>query len=219
MATAYQYTAGGYYAGQIEDYGLLPSNATHVAPPTEKGFVFRWDGKKWIKIEDHKGRQGFVAGQPYTVEEYGPLPEGWSETPPQPTLAEAAQKKMQDIDAETSASILEGFDYTVNAVCYHFSYDRFDQQNFSDAANVALAVKAGTAGLPQTVLWNGYAGWTQGGGGTLVRLEFNADEFLALYFGGALAHKSAKMDAGGARKAALEAALKNGVSVQEIEAL
>lgn len=103
------------------------------------------------------------------------------------------------IDAETSVAILEGFDYAVAGETLHFSYDSFDQQNFSDTANACLMLKAGAVGLPESVEWNAYRA-----DGELVRLTLTADEFLALYAGGALAHKAACMAAGGARKAALE---------------
>lgn len=102
------------------------------------------------------------------------------------------------IDAETSAAILAGFDFEVAGETLHFSYDSFDQQNFSDTANACLMLKAGAAGLPESVTWNAYRA------GELVRLTLTADEFLALYAGGALAHKAARMAEGGARKAALE---------------
>lgn len=103
------------------------------------------------------------------------------------------------IDAETSAAILAGFDFTVAGETLHFSYDSFDQQNFSDTANACLMLKAGAVGLPESVDWNAYRP-----DGELVRLTFTADEFLALYAGGALAHKAACMAAGGMKKAALE---------------
>ncbi|MFG6375604.1 MAG: hypothetical protein K1W05_06690 [Desulfovibrio sp.] len=63
---------------------------------------------------------------------------------------------------------------------------------------ICLMVKAGMPGLPQSVTWNAYRA-----DGTLVRLELTADEFLALYAGGALAHKAACMEQGGAKKAEL----------------
>lgn len=88
MATAYQYTADGYYAGEVDDYGILPNNATRTAPTLKKGFVPCWTGKKWEQVEDHKGESGYVNGQPHTINEYGPLPEGWSDTPPPPTIEE-----------------------------------------------------------------------------------------------------------------------------------
>lgn len=109
------------------------------------------------------------------------------------------------IDAETSAAILEGFDYEIDPgtgtpETLHFSYDAFDQQNFSDTANACLMLKAGAQGLPESVTWNAYRP-----DGELVRLTLSADAFLALYVGGALAHKAACMATGGAKKEALEA--------------
>ena len=63
---------------------------------------------------------------------------------------------------------------------------------------ICLMVKAGMPGLPQSVTWNAYRA-----DGTLVRLELAADEFLALYAGGALGPKAACMEQGGAKKAEL----------------
>jgi len=59
---------------------------------------------------------------------------------------------------------------------------------------------SGIPGLPESVVWNAYRP-----NGDLVRLTLNASEFLALYFGGALAHKSTIMAEGGAKKDALSA--------------
>lgn len=102
------------------------------------------------------------------------------------------------IDEETSKAILAGFEHEVGGVLLHFSYDAFDQQNFADTANACIMQKTGAEGLPQTVTWNAYKP-----NGELVRLELSADEFLALYAGGALAHKARCMALGGAKKAAL----------------
>lgn len=53
-----------------------------------------------------------------------------------------------NIDAETSAAILAGFDYAVDGATYHFSYALDDQQNFSDTANVCLMKQAGMRACP-----------------------------------------------------------------------
>lgn len=110
MTTAYQYTTDGYYADTVEDYGLLPSNATHTPPPPAlPGHVLRWTGEAWEQVENHKGKQGYVNGQPHTVVDYGPLPEGWSDAPPPPPLDEAREIKRHEIltgfDAAMSASL------------------------------------------------------------------------------------------------------------------
>lgn len=121
------------------------------------------------------------------------------EPDPEPDAAEIARAelnaKISQIDFETSQAIMAGFDYEIRNREYHFSYDEHDQQNFADTANACLLKRCGAPGLPDQVTWNGYED------GELVRLELSADEFIALYTGGALAHKNACMTEGGRRKA------------------
>ena len=103
MAKAYQYTADGYYAGEVDDYGILPNNATRTAPTVVEGKVPRWTGKNWEQVEDHKGKSGYVNGAPYEIKEYGPLPEGWSETPPPPTVEELFDRLRSFRDARINS--------------------------------------------------------------------------------------------------------------------
>ena len=133
-------------------------------------------------------------------------------------LLRAQAAKIVSIDAETAAAITAGFFYVVEGITYHFSYDTFDQQNFADTANVALLSQMGGQGLPESVAWNAYKNW-QDGAGDLVRLTFTAESFLALYTGGAVAHKAARMAEGGARKAALAEAVARGATAEELEAI
>lgn len=127
-----------------------------------------------------------------------------------PTLDDLRKIKKARIDAETSASILAGFDYPVGGLTYHFSYALDDQQNFSDTANVCLMKQAGMPGLPDAVTWNAYTVPDN----ALVRLTFDTPGFLALYAGGAMKHKNETMRRGGERKAAVEAA----TTAEEVEA-
>ena len=103
MVKCYQYTADGYYAGEAEDYGLLPNNATRTAPTVVEGKVPRWTGTEWEQVEDHKGESGYVNGQPHTINAYGPLPDGWSDTPPPPTTEELFDMLRSVRDARISA--------------------------------------------------------------------------------------------------------------------
>ena len=121
--------------------------------------------------------------------------------PPVPTFEEVKATKKAQIDAETSAAILAGFDYAVDGATYHFSYALDDQQNFSDTANVCLMKQTGMPGLPDSVTWNAYTP-----DGDMVRLTFDAPGFLALYTDGAMKHKNGTMQRGGERKAAVKAA-------------
>lgn len=117
------------------------------------------------------------------------------------SFTEQKDETRQRIDAETQAAIEAGFSYGVDGTGYHFSYDAFDQQNFADTANACLMAQSGIPGLPESVTWNAYDA-----AGGLVQLAFTATEFLALYAGGALAHKAAKMAQAGTRKAGVDAA-------------
>lgn len=128
------------------------------------------------------------------------------------------EEKRAAIDADTSSAITAGFEYAVDGVIYHFSYDAFDQQNFADTANVALLAQMGGNGLPESVAWNAYKNWKEGMG-ELVRLTFTAETFLTLYTVGAVAHKAARMAEGGARKAALAEAVARGAKAEELEAI
>ncbi len=98
MAIAYQYNQNGYFVGAEEDHGLLPNNATYLAPEQKEGFIARWAGQAWENIENHVGLEGFVNGEAFTIKDYGALPEGWSDTPPTPTLESAKQQKLAQIN-------------------------------------------------------------------------------------------------------------------------
>ncbi len=65
---------------------LPPDNSLRgESPPTAPvGF---WPGEKdgiWVDIEDHRGEEGYINGEPFTVKDFGPYPNGWSVDPPAP---------------------------------------------------------------------------------------------------------------------------------------
>lgn len=105
MATAYQYDAEKIFVGEIEDYGLLPNNATYTAPDIEEDKVARWTGNGWEQIENHKGKSGYLNGQPHTITAYGPLPAGWSDTPPPPAIEEAQAAKRSEIASDFNSAM------------------------------------------------------------------------------------------------------------------
>jgi len=124
--------------------------------------------------------------------------------PPEPTVDE----KIAQIDAHTSAMIMRGFDFIVNGNKYRFSYDQFDQQNFSDSAIVAQMVLAGVQGLPPDITWNAWELEIDPESGQFVdrilhRLTLTWNDFLVLYTQGALTHKITQMEIGSQKKAAL----------------
>ena len=209
--------------------------ATHITPPeTSEKQAAVWNGEAWEIVEDHRqhvNEQGVKeGGTPYWLpsegddyrsperytEDLGPLPEGAVTIRPEkpaPSLDEAKAAAVARIDKETSEAILAGFDYEIDPgtgrpEILHFSYDSFDQQNFADSANVALLSmsNAKMRSLSVSVTWNAYRDYAPETGGELVRLTLDPAGFLELYTGGALAHKAAKMEEGGRRKAAVAAA-------------
>lgn len=125
------------------------------------------------------------------------------------TLEDKKSQKILQIDSETSAAIIAGFDYEIDGVTYHFSYDAFDQQNFSDTANMCQLALANPEGLPSSVVWNSYLP-----DGTLVQQTFEAKSFLTLYTDGAMQHKLLQMSKGGQRKAKVQSA----TTIEEVEA-
>jgi hypothetical protein len=56
-------------------------------------------GTAWEQIENHKGESGYLDGKPHAINAYGPLPDGWSDTPPLPTPAEIANARLAEIQA------------------------------------------------------------------------------------------------------------------------
>lgn len=198
------------------DVWMLPANATFTEPPAvQKGFVRVWQKVKWVQVEDHRGTKYWPKDskwddEPIEMKDLGPLPEGSTTTQPEKTLEEAKALKIAQVDTETSSAILAGFDYKIEGIKYHFSYDSFDQQNFSDTANMCQLALSGTKGLPTSVTWNSYLA-----DGALVQHTFDAQSFLTLYTTGAMQHKATQMAIGGQRKAAVQAA----TTIEEVETI
>lgn len=132
MANCYQYTADGYFVDEVEDYGLLPNNATYTAPPARLTEPWervwpRWAGDAWELIEDHRERkppyfaeeftqeatefwmpaphgEDTHESQPRTMKEPGPLPEGYSLTRPEKTQEDFATDLRSQRDTRIAAT-------------------------------------------------------------------------------------------------------------------
>lgn len=66
-----------------------------------------WLGEKngeFVQIENHKGKSGYVNGEPYEIKEYGPLPDGWSDTLPPPTTEELMSSLRSQRNAKLNAT-------------------------------------------------------------------------------------------------------------------
>lgn len=134
-------------------------------------------------------------------------------------LLQWKEQKIAQIDTETSAAILAGFECEATPPdtgvpeLLHFSYDEFDQQNFADAA-LSMQLVATSGDIPTSTPWNAYRGHTADSKGELVILNLTAETFLPIY-AAALNHKATKMAEGGQRKAAVATAQ----TVEEVEAI
>lgn len=137
---AYCYNSDGYYThteyctvdplesdAQGHDVLVLPANACLDAPVIAKGCVAKRVNSAWVNVENHTGEKGFVNGVATTIKEYGPLPEGWSATPPPPELA--------DVQAAKRAEINAGFDAAMTA-----SLTMPSRSNPASAVELAVAV-------------------------------------------------------------------------------
>lgn len=86
MAIVYTYNTDGYYNSTMDDYGFTMPNSTPIKPDFIDGYIPKWNGESWDQVENHVGKHGYVNGVPTIITEYGPLPDGWSDTPPPPPL-------------------------------------------------------------------------------------------------------------------------------------
>jgi hypothetical protein len=81
MAIVAQTDSNGYFIGLEEDYGEdMPAGCVSKLPEDRAGFVARWieNENDWEYIEDHRGIEGYIKGEPFTIKEPGPLPEGFT---------------------------------------------------------------------------------------------------------------------------------------------
>ena len=132
------------YRKETRSYVVGKLCVPHPDDDTVPDEVRRQFAELWADVD------AYAEAHPEMVTEEQPY------VPPVPTLEELKIAKKARIDAETSAAIASGFDYAVDGVTYHFSYDAFDQQNFADTANVCLMKQSGMPGLPDSVTWNAY---------------------------------------------------------------
>ena len=83
---------------------LVPAHATPEAPPeVPEGLAAVWQGEAWALVEDHRGRRGWLDGEPAVVADLGPLPAGWRDTAPEPGPEALAAARLAQVLAELTA--------------------------------------------------------------------------------------------------------------------
>ncbi len=86
MHNHYFSEAGEYTESAPANPGALPpANALRAEPENRPGFrpVVNATRDGWDYVEDHRGEEGWLNGAKTSVTALGPLPEGWSVTPPE----------------------------------------------------------------------------------------------------------------------------------------
>lgn len=91
-------------AKQGYDVYVLPARGYLDAPVITDGCVARRVNGAWVNVENHIGEKGYVNGVPMEIKEYGPLPDGWSVTPPPPTLDQLFAALRTTRDARLAAT-------------------------------------------------------------------------------------------------------------------
>lgn len=90
------------YAGSMPagDEEFSPLNALRVAPEMRDGYwpVINAARDGWDLLEDHRNREGWVNGEHVKITALGPLPEGWSDTPPVQPDTRTPEEKQRDED-------------------------------------------------------------------------------------------------------------------------
>lgn len=103
---------------------LPPANALRGEMPVARpGYHPAEANGGWTQIEDHRGMEGYLDGEPHTIKDFGPLPEGWSADPPPPapedqlTILTAAVRARLDAFAHTRDydGIMSAATYVVDA--------------------------------------------------------------------------------------------------------
>ena len=144
MSLVYQYDSNGYFVGHCDDYGdSLPHNCIAVQPVLQEGFIPRWNGEGWEQVENHKGLEGYLNGEPYTIKDYGPLPDGFSTSKPLPSLDEAKKQARQELKSYRQQIEYGGF---------MLNGQRWDSEQ-KDELRLSSAGKIFEAGVPE------YPGW------------------------------------------------------------
>lgn len=106
-------------AKQGHEVYVVGANGCLDAPILEDGKWPKRVNDAWVNVENHVGEKGFVNGVPTTIEKYGPLPEGWSATPPVPTAEQLFSALRAARDARLSATdkyLLPDYPITADAL-------------------------------------------------------------------------------------------------------
>ena len=127
----FQFDKDGFYTGSCENPTSTPSyRSTRTTPVFVAGHIPKWNGSEWgEQVENHKGEKVYVNGEPYEITEYGPYPNGWSDSPPPPSLEEAKAAKLAEINQAKWTTIENG---EVEYSGLHFQTNNVSQEALTE---------------------------------------------------------------------------------------
>ncbi len=155
---------------------------------------------QWLNGQGHMEFTN-ASNQPCTYDDVQPYVTLWEEEKARlqvvipPTLEEAKESKIAEIDNAATSKITAGFwyeDENLMAQPLHFSFGTEDQSNFNSAmngANLYLISQANgqNALVPNTIDWNGYRDMAHM---NMVKITFNAEQFIAFWSHAETIHKN-----------------------------
>ena len=92
-------------ASQKHTVYVLPANGCFDTPVFEDDKWPRRVNDAWANVESHVGEEGFVNGVPTKIEAHGPLPSGWSDTLPLPSIEEVKSATRMEINTRFDAAL------------------------------------------------------------------------------------------------------------------
>lgn len=130
----YYFDEHGIYTGSApaHENSFPPENALRIAPTLRDGSwpVLNAARDGWDLAEDHRETRGWLNGQPAIMDVLGPLPEGWSDCPPEEEPVPYDQERERAYAAEADPLREKALSYQLEA------------QAWKADGNAAMAKKA-----------------------------------------------------------------------------
>ena len=103
MNTYYFYSpeTGEFLRAVTAEFEAFPAHTTDVQPPSAAGHRAVWDGSSWTMVPDFRGRHAYGPSGTVKITDLGPLPEGYSFTPPTPPPRDTALDDLAELDRQS----------------------------------------------------------------------------------------------------------------------
>lgn len=222
MTTVYTWDDAGVYAGPLDldqsyadplEPGLinLPRNATRAKPPStadREAAVISADGKTWTVVPDWRGLVYWLTDRTqHRITALGiEPPAGWLPADPGPSLDDVRESQTSKIVADCEEAIVAGFESSALGQPHTYPCKLTDQANL-----IASVSASREPGLPET--WRAPF-WCQDASGEWSYQLHTAEQIRQVGMDGYSATLT-KLQ----RKTALEAAIKQASTIEQVQAI